>query len=104
VLPHRYGVYRARFSPDGRRLVTASLDRTARIWTIVTGDGTPATAVLLADLAELAGGFRLSERGTAVPLDQQEVDRRRSVLRQARSSEAELLSLIQRLVPDTARE
>jgi WD40 repeat protein len=91
-------VYRARFSPDGRRLVTASLDRTARIWTIAAGNGTPASAVLLADLAELAGGFRLTERGTAVPLNQQEADHRRSVLRQARSSDPELLSLIRRLV------
>jgi WD40 repeat protein len=98
VLPHRHGVYRARFSPDGRRLVTASLDRTARIWTIAAGNGTPASAVLLADLAELAGGFRLTERGTAVPLNQQEADHRRSVLRQARSSDPELLSLIRRLV------
>ena len=102
VLPHRYGVLGAWFSPDGRRLVTTSLDRTARIWTITAGDGQPATTALLADLAELAGGFRLSDRGTAVALDPHEADRRRSVLRQAQSSDPGLVSLIRRLVSDSA--
>jgi len=40
---HTDGVVYAQFSPDGNRVVTASLDKTAKIWDAVTG-------VLLADL------------------------------------------------------
>jgi WD40 repeat protein len=100
VLRHRYGVYHARFSSDGRRLITASLDRTARIWTLVVGDGTPESAVIVADAAELAGGFRLGETGTVVPLDRQGVEQRQRALREARLTNPELVALIRRLVPD----
>jgi WD40 repeat protein len=37
VLGHQAGVTNASFSPDGRRIVTASDDKTARIWDAVTG-------------------------------------------------------------------
>src|SRR5262249_19120136 len=36
-LRHFGEVYQAEFTPDGRRVVTASLDRTARVWEGVTG-------------------------------------------------------------------
>jgi WD40 repeat protein len=36
-LPHRGGLWRAHFSPDGRRIVTSSWDHTARIWDTQTG-------------------------------------------------------------------
>ena len=39
-LHHKDGVLYAEFSPDGKRLVTASEDATARVWT-VPGDGKP---------------------------------------------------------------
>src|SRR5689334_5519365 len=44
-LKHYAGVSCARFSPDGRRVVTASLDNGARVW-----DATPGK--LLGDLSE----------------------------------------------------
>ncbi len=34
---HEAEIYNAQFSPDGRRIVTASLDRTARVWDSVIG-------------------------------------------------------------------
>jgi WD40 repeat protein len=35
---HAGGVLAASFSPDGRQIVTASSDRTARLWHAPTGD------------------------------------------------------------------
>src|SRR5207245_1284002 len=37
VIPHKGGVLQAAFSADGRRLVTASEDGTARVWDAATG-------------------------------------------------------------------
>lgn len=37
VLPHSHAVDHASFSPDGRRVVTASRDSTARVWDAATG-------------------------------------------------------------------
>jgi eukaryotic-like serine/threonine-protein kinase len=37
AVPHRGPVCRIRFSPDGQKLVTASMDNTARIWDANTG-------------------------------------------------------------------
>ena len=36
-LRYRSDVYTARFSPDGRRILTASADRTAQLWDVKTG-------------------------------------------------------------------
>ena len=37
VLAHDDAVWSAAFSPDGKRIVTASSDKTARIWDAATG-------------------------------------------------------------------
>jgi WD40 repeat protein len=42
---HDRRIVAASFSPDGRRLVTASLDKTARIWDTATGAPDPCSAV-----------------------------------------------------------
>ena len=34
TLPHQGGVYSAEFSPDGSRIVTASWDKTAKVWDV----------------------------------------------------------------------
>jgi WD40 repeat protein len=104
LLHHFYGVVRARFSPDSRQLVTASLYRTARIWRVAAGDGTPAAASLLADVAELVGGVRLGETGTMIALDRQDIQQRvraittmRSVIRELQPLLADLIALGRRL-------
>ncbi|MBL8825190.1 MAG: protein kinase [Planctomycetia bacterium] len=37
MLTHQSSVFTASFSPDGRRVVTASEDKTARVWNVTTG-------------------------------------------------------------------
>ena len=48
----------AQFSPDGQRVVTASFDRTARVWDAMglMGKDTTEDILLLAQLAEATGG------------------------------------------------
>jgi WD40 repeat protein len=41
---HQWGVSSAAFSPDGSRIVTASLDQTARIWDTATAKETVGAA------------------------------------------------------------
>ena len=83
-------MYNARFSHDSRRLVTASLDGTARIWTMTLGDDTPESVAVLADLAELVGGMRLSDSGTVISLNRQDIQKR---VRDANAASAQFRDL-----------
>ena len=60
-------VYFAQFSPDGQRVVTASWDKTARVWDVPTTRNQDAQdgMLLLADLAEAACGSVLQGSGQA---------------------------------------
>jgi WD40 repeat protein/serine/threonine protein kinase len=57
----------AQFSPDGQRIVTASNDGTARLWDVPTinSKDNAENVLLLADLAEAAGGLSLLTSGQA---------------------------------------
>ena len=68
-LPHGDKVTSAAFSPDGRRVVTASSDHTAREWDVLfTGPGGE-DAEILALAAEFTSGHSVNEFGSIVPVD-----------------------------------
>jgi WD40 repeat protein len=64
-MKHDGAVWSAQFSADGQRVVTASRDKTARIWDIptITRKDSAADANLLADLAGATGGLALRAFG-----------------------------------------
>jgi len=65
AMKHDDGVNSAQFSTDGQRVVTASSDKTARVWDIptITRKDSVDDANLLADLAEATGGLALQGLG-----------------------------------------
>jgi hypothetical protein len=81
-LQHRGDVYSAAFSPDGRRVVTASEDTTAQVWDVLVKSGSPQETLLLADLAEAIGGYRVNEFASLVPFSTEEQAQRLERLRQ----------------------
>jgi hypothetical protein len=64
-MKHEDDVTSAQFSPDGQRVVTASFDKTARLWdtAIMTDKDTREDILLLAELAEATGGVTLETVG-----------------------------------------
>jgi hypothetical protein len=71
-LKHQEVIHRATFSPDGRRLLTASGDKTAQVWDLLS-DERP-TADWLA-LAQLWSGRRVDPSGGMRSLTPQEFAR-----------------------------
>jgi len=66
ALKHQWGgVKSAQFSPDGQRVMTISEDETARLWDVptMTDQDIREDILLLADLAEAAGGVTLETVG-----------------------------------------
>jgi WD40 repeat protein len=62
-LEHDAMIYSARFSPDGKRIVTASKDGTARVWDAATGD--PVGEPMQSNEAVCAAEFSLDGKSVA---------------------------------------
>jgi WD40 domain-containing protein len=97
--PHDPTVSSAQFSPDSQRIVTASGDRTARLWDSVsaTDKDTTDDVLLLAELAEAASGVALETVGqaenlTALTFEQRDTTWQKIAAKFARAS-SELTSL-----------
>lgn len=58
-------MYEAHFSPDGKRIVSASADNTARVWDV--GFAPSRLPDWLLPLAEALGGQRLNSQGLLEP-------------------------------------
>jgi type II secretory pathway pseudopilin PulG len=65
ALHHEGAVSSAAFSPDGRWVVTASWDKTARVWETLIGSREDSP--LLAEIAEVISGYEVTESGTLQP-------------------------------------
>ena len=96
------GVFAATFSADGRRVITGSRDGTARVWDVLLDVRSRDDANRLADLAEAFAGYRVTDLGAVVPLEESE--RLQRVRHVAGSSASAFVPIPQLLRPFTARE
>ena len=94
-IQHQDGVYYAAFSPDGRRVVTASYDNTARVWNVLIDCcASQSDADRLATLAEAVSGYEVSETGSLTALEPAErLERLRKLGRSIGTRPAPALSL-----------
>jgi hypothetical protein len=98
-LQHDQPVSDAAFSPEGRRIVTVS-GGTARMWDVLLGSGSAEDEALLADLAEVLGGYRITELGSPVPLEGAEyLERVRRIAGPDANASAPVETLLRRFVP-----
>ncbi len=67
------------FSPDGRRIVTASSDNIAQVWDVAVDLDSPLPA-WVPELAEALGGRRFNEEGLLVPPNKSIVELRKELL------------------------
>ncbi len=65
VVHHEAPVYSAAFSPDGKWVVTASGDNTARVWEVLIGSREDSP--LLVEVAEVISGNEVGESGSLQP-------------------------------------
>jgi WD40 repeat protein len=105
--PLRHGanehVKYAAFSPDGRWIVTMTSGGILRLWPILLGRSVEGD-VSLADLAEVLGGFRLTDLGAIAPLSESERQARvHRLLRRDGSGFVKRDELLQALMPETTR-
>jgi WD40 repeat protein len=100
-LEHQVNVNSAAFSPDGRRVVTASTDHTARVWVVrLACCASQREAERLASLAEAVSGNEVSDAGSLTVIDGRE--RLQKLIRQSGTGPAPELSLdwiIRRFAP-----
>src|SRR6266545_807313 len=76
---HEAVLWTARFSPDRRRIVTASSDNIAQVWDVAVDLDSPLPA-WLPELAEALGGRRFNEEGLLVPPNKSIIELRKELL------------------------
>jgi WD40 repeat protein len=86
VLPHGRHVAWVTFSPDGRSVVTASQDGTARIWDLSLDDRPVQDWI---DLVQVSSGMQFRARGAVLPLPVSELRQRWQVCRDRHGSDFE---------------
>jgi hypothetical protein len=93
----------AQFSPDGTRIVTASQDKTARVWTILPPHAGPPPP-WFADFLRYMAQRRLNSDGEMIALSPDEWPALREKMRGVLPAEAGLttayLEILRRFVPE----
>jgi hypothetical protein len=98
---HEGTVMSAQFSPDGQRMVTASQDETARVWTILPPSaGAPPSWFL--DFLHYMAQWRLNSDGQLEPIPPTDglalCDRLRQVVRETAAQDTPYLRILRHFV------